>query len=256
MAKAQEAHRQPRRVDGRETARAAQGAAAPTAHTSPPLPFTRRTSRHGTADGPLDAASTDPHQLHRMNIEAHREAEDRLLMLGALLKVMQDTEAYRDLGHESFTEYLAQPELGMHKSWAYAVMQAAELVQATGLNPQDVSGVEVTKLAMVSRKALKALEGGDRDAAVALIQEAKVLGRSDLRAKLHENGDHADEREDDSRSIQKLLVETLLGRPIKAVKYDGYTFTLLTPGLAKGLQQQVRVYAPAGQRVLVKMGSL
>jgi len=191
-----------------------------------------------------------------MILEAHRQAEDRLLILGALLKVMQDIEAYRDLGYESFTEYVAQPELGMRKSWAYALIQAAELVQAMGLDARDVSGVEVTKLAMVSRKALKALEVGDRDAAVALVEEAKVLGRGDLRAKLHEDGERADELVEDCRSIQKRLVETLLGRKIEAVKYDGYTFTLLTPGMSKGLQHHVRVFAPTGQTLSVKMGSV
>jgi hypothetical protein len=191
-----------------------------------------------------------------MILQAHRQAEDRLLVLGALLKVMHDTEAYRDLGYESFTDYVAQPELGMRKSWAYALIQAAELVQATGLNPQDVSGVEVTKLAMVSRQALKALEAGDRDAAVALVEEAKVLGRSDLRARLQEDGERAGELEEDCRVIQKLLVETLLGRKIEAVKYDGYTFMLLTPGMVKGRQQQVRGYAPSVQRLSVKMGSV
>jgi len=191
-----------------------------------------------------------------MILEAHRQAEDRLLMLGALLRAMHDTEAYRDLGYESFTEYVAQPELGMRKSWAYALTQAAELVQATGLNPRDVSGVEVTKLAMVSRQALQALEVGDREAAVALVEEAKVLSRSDLRARLHDDGERADELEEECRTIQKLLVETVLGRKIEAVKYDGYTFMLLTPGMARGLQQQVRVYAPAGQRLSVKMGSV
>ncbi len=104
---------------------------------------------------------------------------------------MHDSEAYRDLGYESFAEYVAQPELGMRRSWAYALIQAANLVQATGLNPREVSGVEVTKLAMVSRKALKALEVGDREAALALVEEARVLGRSDLRARLHEDGERA-----------------------------------------------------------------
>ncbi len=191
-----------------------------------------------------------------MILEAHRQAEDRLLVLGALLKVMHDTEAHRDLGYESFTEYVAQPELGMRRSWAYALMQAAELVQAAGLNSRDVSGVEVTKLAMVSRQALKALESGDRDAAVALVEEAKVLGRSDLRARLHEDGESTGELEDECRRIQKILVETLLGKKIEAVKYDGYTFMILTPGKLMSLQQHVRVYSPAGQRLSVKMGSV
>ncbi len=130
---------------------------------------------------------------------------------------MHDSEAYRDLGYESFAEYVAQPELGMRRSWAYALIQAANLVQATGLNPREVSGVEVTKLAMVSRKALKALEVGDREAALALVEEARVLGRSDLRARLHEDGERAGE-DRELEVIQKMLVENLLGRRIQAVK--------------------------------------
>ncbi|HLJ59941.1 MAG TPA: hypothetical protein VKZ50_09440 [bacterium] len=168
---------------------------------------------------------------------------------------MHDTEVYRDLGYESFTEYVAQPELGMRKSWAYAVTLAAELVQATSLDRRDISGEEVTKLAMVSRQALRALEVGDRHAAVALVEEAKVLSRSDLRAP-HEDGERDGELEEEARAIQKLLVETVLGRKIEAIKYDGYTFMLLTHGAVWGLQQQVRVCAPAGLRLSVKLGSV
>ena len=252
MAKLREAHKKAQQVTSRKTARGAPGASA-RAMKTPHL--THGTSKDGIPDGSSSTVSADPHQLHRMILEAHRQAEDQLLVLGALLKVMHDTGAHRDLGYESFTEYMAQPELGMRKSWAYALIQAAELVQATGLNPRDVSGVEVTKLAMVSRKALKALEVGDRDAALALVEEAKVLGRGDLRARLHEDGEGAGE-EEDSRVIQKLLVETLLGRKIEAVKYDRYTFMLLASGIFKGLQQEVRVFAPSGQRLSVKMGSV
>jgi hypothetical protein len=252
MTKMEEARKKAQRVSVREMAHAA---AARATKTSPP-PRTRGTSADGTADSPPGSTPADPHRLHRMILEAHQQAEDRLLVLGALLKVMDDTEAYRDLGCESFAEYVAQPELGMRKSWAYALIQAAELVQATGLNPQDVSGVEVTKLAMVSRTALKALEVGDREAAVALVEEAKVLSRSDLRARLHEDGERAGEQEDDWRVIQNLLVDTLLGRKIEAVKYDGYTLMLVIPGKVKGLQHQVRVFAPVGQRLSVKMGSV
>ncbi len=255
MTKTPEPHKKAQRLRARETAHAAAGAAAARATKTPPPSRTRGTNAV-MADSPTGSASADPYRLHQMILEAHRQAEDRLLVLGALLKVMHDTEAHRELGYESFTEYVAQPELGMRKSWAYALIQAAELVQATGLNPRDVSGVEVTKLAMVSRKALKALEMGDRDAALALVEEAKVLGRSDLRARLHEDGERASELEEDCRVIQKRLVETLLRKKIEAVKYDGYTFMLSTPGMVKGLQQQVRVYSPAGQRLFVKMGSV
>ncbi len=255
MTKMREADKKAQRVSARETAHAAAGAAAARAPKTPP-PSRTRGPNAVMADSPTGSVSADPYRLHQMILEAHRQAEDRLLVLGALLKVLHDTDAYLDLGYESFPEYVAQPELGMRRSWAYALIQAAELVQATGLNPRDVAGVEVTKLAMVSRKALKALEVGDREAAVALVEEAKVLGRSDLRARLHEDGERAGELEDECRAIQKLLAETLLGRKIEAVKYDGYTFMLLTPGMSKDLQHQVRVYAPAGQRLSVKMGSV
>ncbi len=248
MTKMREAHTKAQRAGSRDRPHATAGATK-----APSPPTIGETRGRGMAERAPGAASVDPHRLHQMILEAHRQAEDRLIVLGALLKVMQDTEAYRDLGYESFAEYVAQPELGIRRSWAYALIQAADLVQATGLNPRDVSGVEVTKLAMVSRKALKALEVGDREAALALVEEARVLGRSDLRARLHEDGEHAGE-DRDLKVVQKLLVENVVGRMIQAVKYDGYTFKLLASSMFKGLQEEVRVYSPAGQRLSVKMG--
>ena len=95
--------------------------------------------------------------------------------------------------------------------------------------------MEVTTLAMVSRKALQVLEAGDLEAAVALVEEAKVLGRSDLRARLRDDGERGGELGEECRAVQRLLVATLLGRKIEAVKYDGHTFMLLTSECGGGL---------------------
>lgn len=99
--------------------------------------------------------------------------------LAADLYEFQQVRGWEALGHVSFREWLAGPDIEIGYRQATRMIEAhRELVIDRALPIGDLEGVEITKLAVV----LPSVKRGDTDVAEALA-DARTLSRQDLSAK-------------------------------------------------------------------------
>lgn len=86
---------------------------------------------------------------------------------------------WKELGYETFTEWLATPEIDLGRTQVYALVEAyRELVVERGVDPEQLGLIDVTKIAVV----LPAIRSGEVDLAEALA-DCESMSRSDLREK-------------------------------------------------------------------------
>lgn len=60
--------------------------------------------------------------IHKKVINLKNEVGKRLYKMGAYLKLIRDKELYKELGYETFNEYIAQPELQFQRSMVYSLI--------------------------------------------------------------------------------------------------------------------------------------
>lgn len=138
---------------------------------------------------PRDARDLSPEEARAL----HRAAFDcELEIRAAITKLHEDTwglaeRLYRFheerfwevLGYGTLNEFLAQPEIGLRRSWYFVLVKAwRDLVVTRRVQPAGLSGIEPSKVAEV----LPAIMRGDARPDDAL-SDAKVLGKRDLREK-------------------------------------------------------------------------
>lgn len=88
---------------------------------------------------------------------------------------------WTSLGHETFNDWLGEPELGLSRSHALGLIAVhRELVVERGVDPERLIDLDVTK----AREVLPAIRrGADVDEA---LSDCAALSRSDLRTKYRE----------------------------------------------------------------------
>lgn len=99
--------------------------------------------------------------------------------LAADLFQFQQADMWRDLGHRSFEEWLAGPDIDLERRYVYSLIAMhRELVVNRGVEPARLEPVPVSKVGDV----LPAIRRGQVSVEEAL-SDAQTLGREDLRIK-------------------------------------------------------------------------
>lgn len=95
------------------------------------------------------------------------------------LHKFQELEMWRDLGHTTFEQWLASPDIELERRWVYELIGMwRELVIKRHVDPASLEPVQVSKV----REVLPAIRRGFVDIDDALA-DCETLGRDDLRAK-------------------------------------------------------------------------
>jgi hypothetical protein len=99
------------------------------------------------------------------------------VLLAEDLHRVHDLKLWADLGHQSFEQWLASPEIDLERRWVYELIAMwRELVINRGVQPEQLSDVQVSKV----REVLPAIRRGYVDIPDALAH-CRTLGRDDLR---------------------------------------------------------------------------
>lgn len=118
-------------------------------------------------------------ELERQVVDGCRAIRQAWILLAGYLSEMQRDELCRSLGYDTFTEWLASPEISLSRSHAYALIGAyREFVIEHGLNVELVGAVEASKLAVTLPAVRAELVSADQ-----ALDDATSLSRSDLREK-------------------------------------------------------------------------
>lgn len=148
--------------------------------------------RNTDPTGIMDTDTYDPDQPipPGVQLDAHSafEVEQRIKgtihsMRGLWIVLAEDLyrfangEMWRDLGHKTFDEWLAGPDIDLARRTVYGLIEVwNELVVKRGVKPHELADVPISKL----RDSLAAVRRGFVDAEDA-ISDARTLGRDDLR---------------------------------------------------------------------------
>lgn len=126
------------------------------------------------------SAEVDRAQEVQANIEKGCHAIRGLwVALAGYLYEFVDQKMWRLVGHETFNEWCATPEIDLSRTHVYMLVEAyRELVIERHVVPEEIGAIDVTKIAVV----LPALRAGAVSLEEAL-SDCETLSRSDLREK-------------------------------------------------------------------------
>jgi len=117
-------------------------------------------------------------KIHKRVVELKNEIGKKLYELGAYLKQIRDNQLYRDMGLETFEEYIAQPELTFERSKMYALIGVYEVFIESGLSEHlDIEGIDYYKLDRIRQFK-------DNENFEEWISKARELSLSDLNAEI------------------------------------------------------------------------
>jgi len=121
---------------------------------------------------------TTAESIHQKIISLKKDIGKRFYKLGAYLKQVRDFELYKEMGCESFEEYIGQPELSMKRSTVYSLIGVYEEFFSEKSNHLDIENIEeidYTKLDKIRRfKYLPKEEFSE------WVEKARTLSLSDL----------------------------------------------------------------------------
>jgi len=108
-------------------------------------------------------------------LEAKNITEATFLVMGKLLTENRREGYYKILGHRTFEEFIASPEISFHRTTAYKFMKIyQEFIEYYKVTDEDLKGIDSDKLYLIisvlDRKNLKDW-----------LEKARTLSRSDLR---------------------------------------------------------------------------
>jgi hypothetical protein len=108
--------------------------------------------------------------------------------LAGRLAKFHDQKAWLLLSHDTFNEWLGQPEISLTRGEAYAMIGAwHELVQERDIDLDRLAALDISKVAVI----LPAIRrGADVEKA---LSDCEILSRSDLRAE-YQSSEHAEYR--------------------------------------------------------------
>jgi hypothetical protein len=119
---------------------------------------------------------TRAHDLHMGVVGACQAVRKSWVLLAGRLHAFHTERAWEQLGYESFTDWLGEPEIGLRRAQAYLLVEAwQELVLDRSVQPDQLAEADVTKVAVV----LPALRRAEVDVETALA-DCAALSRSDL----------------------------------------------------------------------------
>lgn len=109
-------------------------------------------------------------------VVAARAVERRTwVTLAEWLTVFHQAEAWKQLGWDTFTAWIATPEVSLGRRQAYRLIQAWRWAGESGVSPETLELMDLTKLAVV----IPALKAGRVELSEAL-DDVMLLSRSDL----------------------------------------------------------------------------
>lgn len=121
-------------------------------------------------------------ELERRVMDARLTERGSWVPLAAALYAFHTTQAWKELGQERFTDWLADPELGLGRRQAYRMIAAWAWAQDNQISAEELAKCDLTKLSVV----LPAITRGDIDI-VSALSDVQALSRSDLSAKYGAN---------------------------------------------------------------------
>ncbi len=110
--------------------------------------------------------------LHKQLIQVVDNTKRNFFVMGAILKEIHDNEYYLTMGYDTFTAYLADPDIGVKRSSAYHSMRLVDMFTI-----EETSGVNYSKLIKIA----PLVTDKNKDELVVL---AKTLSTSDLNKEL------------------------------------------------------------------------
>ena len=129
---------------------------------------------------------TTAESIHQKIILLKKDIGKRFYKLGAYLKQVRDFELYKEMGCESFEEYIGQPELSMKRSTVYSLIGVYEEFFSEKSNHLDIENIEeidYTKLDKIRRfKYLPKEEFSE------WVEKARTLSLSDLNEEIRTVG--------------------------------------------------------------------
>ena len=121
---------------------------------------------------------TTAESIHQKIISLKKDIGKRFYKLGAYLKQVRDFELYREMGCESFEEYIAQPELSFKRSTVYSLIGVFEDFfekESNHLDVEKIEEIDYTKLEKIRRFKYLPKEEFEE-----WIEKARTLSLSDL----------------------------------------------------------------------------
>jgi hypothetical protein len=178
--------------------------------------------------------ATVAHAHRQSIIAAKRKAEAQFLVIGRHLYGLKQDDLWRALGHESFDELLADPEINLKRSTAYAMIRIWRVFGLPNEVPTDVlQQIGVDKLDVIAGPFEKA----EPERAADLLSKAVTLAKSDLQdvvRPLAGGGPLTTEEQEavKDRELAALVVRTLDGARVEQVvhfdRFRGLSLILKT----------------------------
>lgn len=131
----------------------------------------------------IEAKGKESFKLHQRFLELKAQGMVVYLEMAACLLTIRKEKVYKDMGCETFKEYLALPELGLSEASAYYMMDIYRtFCVRLGLHPGELQDVYWTKL----REILGVV---NKENCLEWVGKARELSRSDLitEVELHED---------------------------------------------------------------------
>lgn len=133
----------------------------------------------------VDFSDLKPKDRAALGLELEEQIQDdskqvmaRYLRIGRNLFLISKHKLYEQMGHSSFEEWRAQPELNLARSTSYALMKIFDVfVERLRVSPDRLSGLDWSKLFAIC--AVVTPENVDE-----YLEKVRLLSRSDLQSEL------------------------------------------------------------------------
>lgn len=132
-----------------------------------------------------ELVAVEAHELRDKIIQLKKDVALNSFALGYLLKRIRDEKLYRSLDHDTFNEFLGDPDIGMGRSTAYFFIELHErYVERLNVPPEKLAAIGTKRLQLinpvVSTLLDKPAEAGE------WLDKAEHLSFSDLKLEVDE----------------------------------------------------------------------
>lgn len=84
----------------------------------------------------------EPFTIHQRIVNSKNIIEKEFYKVGAYLKLVRDRELYKQLGYETFNEYIAQPELQFQRSMVYSLIGVfTDFIEGGKFRSSDIESI-------------------------------------------------------------------------------------------------------------------
>lgn len=141
--------------------------------------------------------------LHQQVVQLITLANKAFIQLGRLLTIIEEERLYEFLGYRTFNEYLASPEVCLHRTTVFRLTRIAKLVDRGVVSEHDAIQIGATRLNIAAR----ALEEAPPEQREEIIHEAKTLTVGDLRQRIRER---IEPEEDELKALKRDITHLLI----------------------------------------------